>query len=262
MFGAKPNSVCAAIVSAVFAASSGSLRASDKQQIPTPAAQEQTAGSIQTADRSDEILKELRELRLLIESQISGNRAPAKARLEQVDGQALGSAGAPVTMVEFSDLECPFCRQYYMTSFQEIRKEYIETGKVRYIVQDFPLETIHANAIPAAKAAQCGGQQDKFWEVRLGLSAVRALNEASIRDVAKRQSLDMRRFNECMAANSVESVINKHKERATVIGVTGTPTFVIGRTAAGQGGVDGVVLVGALKYSRFKATIDDLLKDK
>ena len=71
-------------------------------------------------------------------------------------------------MVEFTDLQCPFCRQFALTSFDEIKKNWIDTGKLRYISRDFPLD-FHAQAMPAARAARCAGEQGKFWEMRLGL---------------------------------------------------------------------------------------------
>ena len=71
-------------------------------------------------------------------------------------------------MVEFTDLQCPFCRQFAITSFDEIKKNWIDTGKLRYISRDFPLD-FHAQAMPAARAARCAGEQGKFWEMRLAL---------------------------------------------------------------------------------------------
>ena len=69
-------------------------------------------------------------------------------------------------MVEFTDLQCPFCRQFMLTSFDEIKKNWIDTGKLRYISRDFPLD-FHAQAMPAARAARCAGEQGKFWEMRI-----------------------------------------------------------------------------------------------
>src|SRR3954469_9269126 len=93
---------------------------------------------------------------------------PSRARVTNVSAYALGREDAPLTMVEFTDLQCPYCRQFALTSFDDIKKNWIDTGKLRYISRDFPL-AIHAQAMPAARAARCAGEQGKFWEMRLTL---------------------------------------------------------------------------------------------
>ena len=77
----------------------------------------------------------------------------------------LGRADAPVTLVEFTDLECPFCRSFHVGAFEKVKQTYIDSGKVRFVSFDFPLD-IHPNARPAALAVRCAGEQGKFWEMR------------------------------------------------------------------------------------------------
>ena len=77
----------------------------------------------------------------------------------------LGRADAPVTLVEFTDLECPYCRAFHVGAFERLKREYIDTGKVRFVSRDFPLD-FHPNARPAALAVRCAGEQGKFWEMR------------------------------------------------------------------------------------------------
>ena len=78
----------------------------------------------------------------------------------------LGSKDAPVTMVEFTDYQCPFCQRFHMTVFNELKKNFIDTGKVRFYSRDLPLDTLHPNAIRAAQAARCAADQGQFWTMR------------------------------------------------------------------------------------------------
>jgi protein-disulfide isomerase len=88
---------------------------------------------------------------------------PDEVRLAlQPDELALGRAGAPLTMVEFTDYQCPYCRRFQAEVWPQLKREYIDTGKLRYIARDLPLQ-FHASAAPAAEAAHCAGEQGKFW---------------------------------------------------------------------------------------------------
>ncbi len=103
----------------------------------------------------------------------ASTRAPVPEQARRVEvpiaGQMLGSPDAPLTMVEFTDLECPFCRQFYATTFEQLKTAYIDTNKLRYVSRDFPLEAIHPLAVTAARAARCAGAQGRFWEMRHGI---------------------------------------------------------------------------------------------
>lgn len=105
----------------------------------------------------------LAEFEQTIEAALTGKKGEITVATS-VDDPALGSAEAPVTMVEFSDFECPFCQQFHTTTFASLKAKYIDTGKVRYIYKDFPLTNIHPHAQRAAEAAGCMTAQGKFWE--------------------------------------------------------------------------------------------------
>src|SRR6476659_2383693 len=112
-----------------------------------------------TREQADAILSELKQIRTLLEKGQRVAAAPqpepvVKASLKIGTEPALGSKDAPLTMVEFTDYQCGFCRHFHLTTFPEIRKKYIDTGKVRFVTRDLPLD-FHANAFPAAEAARC-----------------------------------------------------------------------------------------------------------
>ena len=95
-----------------------------------------------------------------------------RVRLELAGAKVLGNTQAPLTMVEFSDYECTFCQQYHATAFVELKRDFIDTGKLRYVVRDYPLPT-HRNAARAARAAHCAADQGRFWEMHAALLKLR-----------------------------------------------------------------------------------------
>ena len=210
---------------------------------------------------NEEMLKELKAIRQLLERltqpQPTAPPQPTSAKITNLAGYALGRPDAPLTMIEFTDLQCPFCRQYVTTTFDEIKRNWIDTGKLRYISRDFPLD-FHPQAMPAARAARCAGEQGKFWEMRLGL--MRNANLLSTEYIAKAAAdlkLDARAFAACIASGKFESAIQAELQEGARIGLTGTPTFVIGRTTPSA--VEGAMIVGAAPYAQFDARLTQLL---
>jgi protein-disulfide isomerase len=223
--------------------------------------------------QNDQILNELKAIRQLLEKLAGpigapGAPVPTQAaapvddhvRLANVTGYAIGKPDAPLTMVEFTDLQCPFCRQFHTTTFEQIKKDYIDTGKLRYISRDFPLDSIHPYAIGAARASRCAADQGKFWEMRHTILVNNAaLNNDIYNTFATDLKLNVANFKTCEAAAATKFQADMQKDMtdATSVGVSGTPTFVIGKTSAS--GLDGVRVVGAQPYSIFDAKLKELL---
>ncbi len=228
------------------------------QGTPAPAPLQQGI----TQAQSEEMLRELRAIRMLLEK-LSTPQArppapqPATGRVTNLKGYALGRPDAPLTMVEYTDLQCPFCRQFVMTSFDEIKKNWIDTGKLRYLSRDFPLD-FHAQAMPAARAARCAGEQGKFWEMRLGLMRNAHLLSADyITRTAGDLKLESKAYAACVASPKYDAENAPETAEGAKLGINGTPTFIIGRTTATA--VEGPMLVGALPYAQFDAKLKDLL---
>jgi protein-disulfide isomerase len=181
---------------------------------------------------------------------------------DRANEPTLGSKNAKVTMVEFGDFQCPFCKQYYQQSYAQIKSQYIDTGKVKLIFRHFPLSTIHVNAQISAVAAECANQQGKFWEYHDklytdGQSDGAGLDKASLEKYASSLGLNSgtfgfgkNKFNQCLEGNATLSVVNADQAEGTKDGVTGTPTFYI----------NGVQVVGAQPLTAFQAAIDKALK--
>jgi protein-disulfide isomerase len=215
-----------------------------------------------TREQAADILAELRMIRQLLEKAPPGvanggaPRVPAAVSLA-LEGRAfLGKADAPITIVEFTDYQCPFCRQFHTTAFAEIKKNYIDTGRARFFIKDLPLD-IHSNALKAAQAARCAGEQDQFWALREKM-AVNSdkLQVENIFGWAKELGLKSDQFESCVSTEKYKSSIESDAAQATAIGANGTPAFVIGKTT--PGGVEGTLLVGAMPYATFDKALRDL----
>lgn len=213
-----------------------------------------------TKEQGDAILQELRSIRELLQKQqktTARPRKPTNARVSIGNSQSLGQADAPVTMVEFTDYQCPYCKRFHDSTFKKIQEKYIDTGKLRYVSMDLPL-SFHQQARPAAHAARCAADQDKFWQMRSTLfSNSRALGKDALVGYAADLSLDTVTFAACMEDKRHEREINRNIQVARGAGFTGTPSFVIGKNVGGQ--VSGAVLIGAKSLAEFESEIQRLL---
>jgi protein-disulfide isomerase len=177
------------------------------------------------------------------------------------DDAVKGAKTVPVLILEFSDYQCPFCARYSRETFPLIQRDYIKTGKVKYVFRDFPIETIHPQAPKAHEAAHCAGEQGKYWEMHDRLFAnQKALGRSDLSRHAEGIKLDLARFDPCLDSGRHRPKVMKDIADGLKAGVKGTPTFLLGLR-----GPDGEVvnaatgIRGAAPYDKFKAAIDSLL---
>jgi protein-disulfide isomerase len=169
----------------------------------------------------------------------------APPKIEVGDGgRASRGAGkdAPVTIIAFSDYECPFCKKAEDTVAQ-VLKAY--PNDVRYVHRDFPLP-FHANAGPAAEAARCAGDQGKFWEYHDKVFHAADLTTPSLQQIATDLQLDRTKFDECLSGGTYKDEVAADMEAGSQVGVSGTPAFFI----------NGRMISGAQPFERFKEIID------
>ena len=171
-----------------------------------------------------------------------------------------GPANARVTIVEFSDYQCPFCARFHTGTSPQIQKEYIETGKVRHVFRNMPLEAIHPQAFKAAEAALCANDQGKYWEMHDVLFAnQRALQTEQLVGHAKTIGLDAAGFQTCLDSGKHAERIRADLAEAEKLGLNGTPAFLIG-VSGPDGKVKNVRFVsGARPFADFKSAIDAAL---
>ncbi len=174
---------------------------------------------------------------------------PPRTQVSSAGRPALGPANAPVTIVEFSDFQCPFCERAEPTVKQIIQKY---GDKVRLVYIDFPLP-MHSHALDAAKAGQCAEQQGKFWPYHDQLFANQSkLAPADLKATAQKVGLDTAKFDACFDQAKTEATVQHELAQGKALGIDGTPTFY----------VDGRQLVGAQPFDSFSQVIDDDLAAK
>ena len=165
------------------------------------------------------------------------------------DDSVKGDSDAPVTIVEFSDYECPFCARYVVQTYPQIVEKYIDTGKVKYIFRDFPL-SFHQQAQKAAEAAECAGEQGKYYEMHDTLfdSGVEG-GVTSFKQFASDIGLNTAEFNTCLDSGAMASEVQQDFLDGQRAGVQGTPAFFI----------NGVMVSGAQPFSAFEQVIEAAL---
>lgn len=170
----------------------------------------------------------------------------------------LGSNSAEYAMIEFSDYECPYCRRYATQVFPQIKQQYVDSGKMKYVIRDFPLN-FHSQAKPAAIAAHCAGEQSKYWEMNEALiKQSSGLNKELYSKLATEINLDIASFNACLDNPKIANRINDDFSYGQEIGVTGTPRFYIGKVE-GDHIINVVPLSGAQPLEAFDRVIQRVM---
>jgi len=168
------------------------------------------------------------------------------------DDSVKGDKNAPITIIEFSDFQCPFCGKFYRETLPSIENDYIKTGKVKLVFRDFPLG-FHQYAQKASEAAECAKEQNKFWEMHNKLfENQQALTIEDLRKYAADLGLNLQQYNNCLDTNKFAAEVQKDLADGEANGISGTPAFLI----------NGQLLSGALPYSEFKAVIESILTGK
>lgn len=207
------------------------------------------------------IKKELQVIRQSLSQRPTQAAPPADVVAEvSVSGNPImGKKDAPITLIEFSDYQCPFCHRFWETTLPELKKEYVETGKVRYVFRDFPLDRIHPYARKAAEATHCAGDQGKYWEMHdLLFQNRKTLQMENLKEYARSLGLGSKVFDECLDKGKYTAEVQKDFEDGSAAGVQGTPSFFIGKT--GQNGtIQGTLVRGAQPIAAFSQVIERLL---
>jgi protein-disulfide isomerase len=169
---------------------------------------------------------------------------PPRARVDPSVGFARGPREAPVTIVEFSDFQCPFCKNVVVT-LKQVLAQYPE--RVRWVFRDYPIAGLHPEAQRGHEAARCAGDQGKFWPYHdLLFEQGPDVSPAALRQYAAQAGLDATAFGSCLESGKHRAAVNTDIEAGTQLGVTGTPTFFI----------NGVPLVGNQPLAEFQRVIE------
>lgn len=196
-----------------------------------------------------------------------GQKSDGPVKISVDDDPVLGDKNAPVTLIEFSDYECPFCKRSFDQLLPEIKKTYIDTGKLKLVYRDFPL-SFHANAQKEAEAAECARAQgndvtyfkyhDQIFTQTTSNGTGLALTQLPV--IAKNLGLNVDQFQACLDSGKFKNEVDKDVADGIAAGVSGTPTWIIGASSE-DGMITGNLIVGAQPFAAFKTVIDEILND-
>ena len=173
---------------------------------------------------------------------------------------AKGSPSAKVTVVEVSDYHCPYCRRHMQQTAPQLEADFIAPGKVRYVFIDYPIEQLHPEAFKAHEAANCAGDQGKFWEMHNKLFEQPTRDLGLLVSQAESLGLDSAKLRACLDSGKYAKPVRESVARMQQLGVDSTPTFLLGVTpAAGQPMKIVKVVKGAVPFGEFKKAIDAVL---
>ena len=194
-----------------------------------------SSGSDTTGNTVDEVVKQ--------------QAAPKVIEVSADNDAVLGDPNAPVTIIEFSDYECPFCGRFYQNTMPQLISEYIDTGKAKLIFRDFPL-SFHKSAQKASEAAECAGDQGKYYEMHDKIfENQQSITVSDLKVYAEQIGLKVDEFNVCLDTDKHKDEVLQDFRDGQKAGVSGTPSFFI----------NGKMLVGAQPFEAFKKIIDDEL---
>ncbi len=258
----KWTSVIAALLSMVIAMPASA--ASTKDEVRALKAEIETLKQGQ-----EQIQGDLAEIKKLLEQRPAA--APAARQgatsftpkdLVVGDSPTLGETGAPVTLFAYSDYQCPFCSRHATTVLPRLVQEYVDEGKLRIVMREYPIEAIHPRAFAAAQAALCAHAQGRYWDMHDMIFAnPRNLADADLSAHAGTLELDEEAFNACLEDEDVTGKVQSEVREAYDLGISGTPSFVAGRTDPENPDEVHVTeyIRGAQPFARFQGVIDGLL---
>ena len=188
--------------------------------------------------------------------------APQIIQVSLDDDPVKGDPNAPITVIEFSDFQCPFCLRFYQQTLPQLEEVYINTGKIKFVYRDMPLDSLHPNARPAHIAAECADEQGKFWGYHDILfekqTEWQRLPSSDLSTTLMQYAVDLglqtASFETCLNSEDIADEVNQDYVEAGLYGATGTPTFFIGTEKDGF-----IKLVGAQPFAVFQNEIDNQL---
>jgi protein-disulfide isomerase len=197
-------------------------------------------------------------------AQPSGVAAFKEQTISVGDSPYKGAKDATVTLIEYSDYQCPYCARNYREVMPALVEEYVDTGKLKFVMRENPIPSLHRNAMSASLAALCAGDQGKYWEMHdIMFDNQKTLDVANLRDFAEKIGTNLEEFNECLDSKKYEKRVAEDIKSGSNMGVSGTPAFVLGLTDPNDPdkAILSVYIRGAQPLASFKQAIDGLLEE-
>ena len=174
-----------------------------------------------------------------------------------------GDKNAKLTLIEFSDYQCPFCARHFREALPLIESEYITKGKLKYVFRDFPVTSLHREAFKAAEAAKCAEEQGKYWEMHDRLLINQKLRLEDLEPNVQALKLDLKEFRQCLDSGTQAMKIHKDIAEGQKAGIKGAPTFFLGFTEPNDSKIKVLkVIEGAQEFATFQEAMHSLLSQK
>jgi protein-disulfide isomerase len=263
MFTASRMLAMAIVVSCFLIAGPALARTSDELKALKQEVQTLQQGQV-------DIQKDLEEIKKLLQQapRAAPAAAPARAAFAPTDIQLgevpyKGEYDAPVTLIEFSDYQCPFCKRHANAVMPPLIESYVDTGKLRFVMREYPIENLHRRAIPTSEAALCAGDQGNYWGMHDALFTDQKANtDEDFQQMAASMGLDVAEFSACMENDKFIEQIKLDMVEGQKLGISGTPSFVVGLTDPEDPSKVHLTkfIRGAQSLTAFSAAIDELIK--
>lgn len=204
----------------------------------------------------------------------NAQRNPNEPKIVEVsidDDPVLGSKDAPVTIIEFSDYDCPWCKYFYDEIYPSLKREYVDTGKVKFVYRDLPVKQLHPLAFEKSLAANCAfeqGSDDAYWKYhdqlfarapKPGTPGAQPLQKSDLISIARDLNLNMDNFSRCLDTEKYGDEVRKDINDAINVEAYGTPNFFVGKSTS-NGTIMGRQIEGAVPFEQLKVIIDEYLK--
>ena len=188
---------------------------------------------------------------------VADDPEPAGDPADIDDDAVMGDDSATVTLIEFTDYQCPFCSRHFEQTMPDIIKNYVDTGKVKYVVRDFPL-SFHPNAHKAAEAAECAGEEGKYFEMHDKLFTEQGtwsgLSDATATFKGYAKALGLKKFDSCLDNGDMAAEVDADLAAGSAAGISGTPGFWVVSDDGKSKSIS-----GAYPYATFQAAFDEML---
>ncbi|WP_448563793.1 DsbA family protein [Thalassotalea ganghwensis] len=204
-------------------------------------------------------VEQLKHVQTLVAQKVGLGSLVRPDEISIENGHRIGSEDAKVVIIEFTDLHCPFCKKFHQGVWPELKKNYVDTGKVLFVGREFPLASLHPRAAFAAVTLRCGAKQGQYKEIKDYLfEKGQGLAKSDLEKIVADFALDETRFNACLKDPTVHNSITASLLDAKKLGLAKTPSFIIGKRN-GNAITDYKIFDGAGTVQEFSTSLDELL---
>lgn len=218
-------------------------------------------GCANIAKQNDALQKKIEQLELnqrFLAARLQMTTSVMPTAIDFASGITIGDINAPYVMIEFTDLQCPYCGTFQKDVFPEFKKQYIDTGKVLFVAREFPLKQMHPNATEAAMALRCVNEQDRTLYSQFKTTLFKNqtnLNQQLYFSEIDTLNLNHSKFEECLNSREKLNIVNDSYKYAVGIGLNSTPSFIFGKNT-GKSAINYKIAKGGLSMDKIEQALN------